>query len=44
VAETHLSAGRKDKAAEILEEIIKTYPKHPNIPDARRLLDQAKKK
>ena len=44
VAEAHLRAGRKDKAAEILEEVIKTYPKHPNIPDARRLLDEAKKK
>jgi len=44
VAEAHLKAGRKGQAAEILEEIIKTYPKHPNIPDARRLLDEAKKK
>lgn len=44
VAESHLKAGRKDKAAEILDEIIKTYPKHPNLPDARRLLDEAKKK
>lgn len=44
VAEAHLKAGRKDKAAEIFEELIKTYPKHPNIPDARRLLEEAKKK
>jgi hypothetical protein len=44
VAEAHLKAGRKAQAAEILEEVIKTYPKHPNIPDARRLLDEAKKK
>lgn len=44
VAESHLKAGRKDKATEILEEIIKTYPKHPGIPDARRLLDEARKK
>jgi outer membrane lipoprotein-sorting protein len=43
-AETHLQAGRKDKAAEILEEIITSYPKHPKIPDARRLLEQAKRK
>ena len=43
-AETHLQAGRKDKAADILEEIIKSYPKHPKIPDARRLLEQARKK
>ncbi|MBI3855256.1 MAG: hypothetical protein HY293_06160, partial [Planctomycetes bacterium] len=44
VAESHLRAGKKDKAAEILEEIIKTYPKHPQIGDARRLLEDAKKK
>jgi hypothetical protein len=44
VAESHFNAGRKSQAVEILEEIIKTYPKHPGIPDARRLLDQAKKK
>jgi hypothetical protein len=44
VAESHLRAGKKDKAAEILEEIIKTYPKHAQIADARRLLEEARKK
>jgi hypothetical protein len=44
VAESHLKAGKKDKAAEILEEIIKTYPRHPQIAEARRLLEEAKKK
>jgi len=44
VAESHLKAGRKAQAVEILEEIIKAYPKHPGIPDARRHLEEAKKK
>jgi hypothetical protein len=44
VAESQLKAGKKDKAAEILEEILKTYPKHPQVAEARRLLEEAKKK
>ena len=43
VAESHLKAGKKAQAIEILEEIIKAYPKHPGIPDARRLLEAARK-
>jgi hypothetical protein len=43
VAESHLKAGKKAQAVEILEEIIKAYPRHPGIPDARRLLEAARK-
>lgn len=44
VAEVYLRDGKKDKAAEVLEDLIKTYPKHSKIPDARRLLEEARKK
>jgi hypothetical protein len=44
VAESHLKSGKKSQAAEVLEDVIKTYPKHSLIPEARRLLDEAKKK
>jgi len=44
VAESHLQAGKKDKAIEVLEDAIKTYPKHSLVAEARRLLDQARKK
>jgi len=44
VAGIHLKAGKKDKAAEILEELLKTYPRHPQIGEAQRLLEEAKKK
>jgi len=42
VAESHFKAGKKAQAVEILEEIIKAYPKHSAIPDARRLLAEAR--
>jgi hypothetical protein len=44
VAESHLQSGKKDKAIEVLEDAIKTYPKHSLVPEARRLLEQARKK
>lgn len=44
VAESHLRAGKKDKAAEVLEDAIKTYPKHSLVAEARRLLEDARKK
>jgi hypothetical protein len=42
VARTHLDAGRKDKAREILEGVIKEYPNHVLTKDARDLLDTLK--
>jgi hypothetical protein len=44
VAEHHIRLGKKEKAIEVLEEVIKTYPKSPLIPDAQRLLELARKK
>lgn len=44
VAESHVKAGKKDKAIEVLEDAIKTYPKHSLVSEARRLLEEAKKK
>lgn len=44
VAGIHLKARKKDKAAEILEELLKTYPKHPRVGEAQRLLEEARKK
>jgi hypothetical protein len=43
VAETHLKNGRKDKAVEILEDFIKTDPKHSQLGEAQRLLQEARK-
>jgi hypothetical protein len=39
VARTHLDAGRKDKAREILERVLKDFPKHVLVKDARALLE-----
>lgn len=44
VAESHLKAGKKTQAVEALEDVIKTYPKHSLVPEARRLLEEARKK
>jgi thioredoxin-like negative regulator of GroEL len=44
VAEHHIRLGKKEKAIEVLEEVIKTYPKSPLIPEAQRLLEVARKK
>lgn len=43
VAESHLKAGKKDKAIEVLEDAIKTYPKHSLVAEAQRLLAAARK-
>jgi TolA-binding protein len=44
VAESHLKSGKKDKAIEALEDVIQTYPKHSLVPEAQRMLEDAKKK
>ena len=38
VARTHLEAGRKEKAREILQGVLKDFPKHGLTKDARDLL------
>ncbi len=44
VAEQNLKSGKKEKAIEILQEVLKTYPQHPKTADVRRLLEEARKK
>jgi len=43
VAEEHLKNGRKQKAIDVLEDLILSFPKHALIPDVKRLLEAAKK-
>jgi len=43
VAESHLKSGKKDKAVEVLEDAIKTYPKHSLVAEAQRILAAARK-
>lgn len=44
VAAEHLSAGRLEKATEVLEDILKTHPDHPECGTAKDLLGIIKKK
>ena len=44
VAREHLKTGKKEKAAAILNDVIKSNPKSPLLPEARKLLDEALKK
>jgi len=44
VAGEHLTAGKLKLAAEVLEDVIKTYPDHPEAKAARELLDLINKK
>lgn len=44
VARQHLKNGAKDKAIEVLEDLLKTYPKSPEVPEIQRLLEEARKK
>jgi hypothetical protein len=43
VAEEHLKNGRKQKAIDVLEDLILGFPKHSLIPEVKRLLEAAKK-
>lgn len=44
VAAEHLQAGRLGKARDVLEDVIKTHPDHPETETARELLDVINKK
>jgi hypothetical protein len=44
VAREHLRSGNKPKAAAILKDIIKSNPRSPQLPEVRKLLDEAEKK
>lgn len=44
VANEHLQNGRKQKAIDVLEDLILSFPKHPLLPELKRLLEEAKKK
>src|SRR5581483_4328220 len=43
VANEHLRNGRKQKAIDVLEDLALSFPKHPLLPEIRRLLEEAKK-
>jgi hypothetical protein len=43
VAQDLVKKGQKAKAIEIYEDLIKTYPKHVDIVNVRKLLEEAKK-
>jgi Tfp pilus assembly protein PilF len=43
VAEEYLKNGRKQKAVDVLEDLILSFPKHSLIPEVKRLLEAAKK-
>ena len=44
VAQDTLKRGNKDKAIEILEDVLKSYPKHKDTEDVRKVLEDVKKK
>lgn len=44
VANEHLQNGRKQKAIDVLEDLALSFPKHPLLPEIKRLLEEAKKK
>lgn len=43
VAKEHVRAGRKEKAIEILEDVVRSYPRHPETERARLLLQLLRK-
>ncbi|HUR38672.1 MAG TPA: hypothetical protein VM222_04235 [Planctomycetota bacterium] len=43
VAEEHLKNGRKQKAVDVLEDLVLSFPRHALIPEVKRLLEAAKK-
>jgi thiol-disulfide isomerase/thioredoxin len=44
VAQDTLKRGNKDKAIEILEDVLKSYPKHKDTEDVRKVLEEMRKK
>ena len=44
VAQDTLKRGNKDKAIEILEDVLKSYPKHKDTEDVRKILEETRKK
>lgn len=43
VAQDLMKKGKKDKAIEIYEDLVKTYPKHVDIAAVKKLLEEARK-
>jgi hypothetical protein len=43
VAEEHLKKGRKQKAIDVLEDVLLSFPRHALAPEVRRVLEAAKK-
>lgn len=44
VAQDTLKRGSKDKAIEILEDVLKSYPKHKDTEDVKKVLEDMRKK
>lgn len=44
IATEHLRQGNKNKAVDVLEDLLLSFPKHPLTPEIKRLLEEAKKK
>jgi hypothetical protein len=44
VASEHLKNGRNQKAIDVLEDVLQTFPKHSLVPEVQRLLEAAKQK
>lgn len=44
IAQSCLKSGMKEKAAAILQDVIKSNPRSPLLPEARKLLEEALKK
>jgi len=44
VAQDTLKRGSKDKAIEILEDVLKSYPKHKDTEDVKKVLEEMRKK
>jgi hypothetical protein len=44
VADEHLKNGRKQKAVDVLEDVLQSFPKSPLAPEVQRLLEAAKQK
>jgi len=44
VADEHLKKGRKQKAIDVLEDVLLSFPRHALAPEVQRRLDEARKK
>ena len=44
VANEHLRNGGRQKAIDVLEDLARSFPKHPLLPEIQRLLDEARNK